>query len=63
MKGQRGSRIVLYSFFNLGARWGWWSTPRPSRFTPQERDPVQILQEAGWSSVPIEQIVYVINKK
>jgi len=25
-----------YSFFNLGARWGGWPTPRPSRFTPEE---------------------------
>jgi len=25
---------VLYSFFNLGARWGGWSTPRSGRFTP-----------------------------
>jgi hypothetical protein len=22
----------LYSFFNLGSRWGGWSTPRPRRF-------------------------------
>jgi hypothetical protein len=25
---------VQYSFFNLSARWGGWSTPRPGRFTP-----------------------------
>jgi len=23
-----------YTFFNLGARWGGWSTPRPGSFTP-----------------------------
>jgi hypothetical protein len=26
--------LQLYSFFNLGARWGGWLTPRPGRFTP-----------------------------
>jgi hypothetical protein len=26
---------------------GGWSTPRPGRFTPQETDPVPIVQEAG----------------
>jgi hypothetical protein len=33
-KAQRG-----YSFSNLGARWGGWSTPRPGRFTTG-KDPV-----------------------
>jgi hypothetical protein len=28
-----GVEVELYSFFNLGARWGGWSTPRPGRFT------------------------------
>jgi hypothetical protein len=29
-------KVQLYSFFNLGTRWGWvggWSMPRPDRFT------------------------------
>jgi hypothetical protein len=34
MKAQKGSRAIIYSFFNLGARLGWWSMPRPRRFTP-----------------------------
>jgi hypothetical protein len=34
MKAQRGSRGKLYSFFNLGARWGGWSRPCPGHFTP-----------------------------
>ena len=34
-----GVQVQLYSFFNLGARWGGWSTPRPGRFTPW-KDPV-----------------------
>ena len=35
-RGPRGGvDVKLYSFFNLGARWGgWW--PRPGRFTPGE---------------------------
>ena len=42
----------LYSFFNLGARWGGWSTPRPGRFTP-EKDPAPIVQTAGWVPGPV----------
>jgi len=38
--------VRLYSFFNLGARWGVWSTHRPGRFTSR-KDPVPIVQEAG----------------
>jgi hypothetical protein len=26
--------VLLYSFINLGVRWGGWSTPRPCRFAP-----------------------------
>jgi hypothetical protein len=29
-----GVEVKLYSFFNLGIRWGGWSTPRPGHFTP-----------------------------
>ena len=29
-----------------------WSTPRPGRFTPG-KDPVPIVQEAGWASGPV----------
>jgi hypothetical protein len=32
-KVRRGSRVMLYSFLNLGARWGGWSTPHPGLFT------------------------------
>jgi hypothetical protein len=42
-----------YSFFNLGARWGWAVsvTSRPL-FTPK-KDPVPIVQEAGWAPGPV----------
>ena len=37
-----GVEVERYSFFNLGARWGGWSTPRPSRFIPckETRNPL-----------------------
>ena len=41
-KAQRGADVQLYTSFNLGARWGGWSTPRPGRFTPG-KDPVRIV--------------------
>ena len=31
---------------------GGWPTPRPGRFTPQERDPIPSVQEAGWAPGP-----------
>ena len=39
-EAQRGLEVLLYTFFNLGARWGWvvHATPRP--LYPRERDPV-----------------------
>jgi hypothetical protein len=30
-----------------------WLAPRPGRFTPWERDPVPIVQEAGWAPGPV----------
>ena len=51
MKAQRGSRVTAV-FFNLDARWGGWSKPRPGRFTPGN-DPVSIVQKAGWASGPV----------
>ena len=38
---RRGVEVELYSFFNLGARWGRCSRPLPGRLTPGE-DPVPI---------------------
>ena len=47
---ERPTGEQTYSSFKLGARWGCgWSTSRPGRFTP-EKDPVCIVQEAGWAS-------------
>ena len=42
-KAQRGgAQVQQYSFFNFGARWSGWSTPRPGCFTPG-KDPVPIV--------------------
>ena len=42
IKARKGLEVYLYSFFNLGSRWGWVvnSTPRP--LYPWEKDPVPI---------------------
>jgi hypothetical protein len=43
MKAQRGVKVYLYYFFNLGARWGWVvnATLRPLYL--RERDGLPIL--------------------
>jgi len=43
-----GVDVSLYSFFNLGAKWGGWSTPRPGRFTPRKRKLLSVMQEGAW---------------
>jgi hypothetical protein len=52
MQARGGVGVQLNCFFNLGARWSGWSTPRPRRFT-QGRDRVPIVQEAGWAQGPV----------
>jgi hypothetical protein len=47
-----GVEVKPYSFFNLGAKYGGWSTPRPGLFTPG-KDPVPIVLEAGWDPRPV----------
>ena len=44
--------LELYSFFNLGARWGRRSTPHLGHLTPG-KDPIPIVQEAGWAPWPV----------
>ena len=51
-KPRRGLKAYLYSFFNRGARWGGWTTPRSGRFTPR-KDTVCIVQEAVWAPGPV----------
>jgi hypothetical protein len=47
-----GVEVELYPFFNLGARWGGRSTPRPARFNPG-KDPVTIVLQTGWAPGPV----------
>ena len=51
-KSQRGSRCIALLFLQP-QRYvsGGWSTPSPGRFNPG-KDPVPILQEAGWAPGP-----------
>jgi len=49
-----GVEVQFYSFFNLDATLGGWSTPRPGRFTPGK--PVPIVQEAGRASEPVGEV-------
>ena len=45
--------LKLYSSLNLGTLdGGAWPTPRPGRLYPG-KDPVPIVQEAGWTSEPV----------
>jgi hypothetical protein len=43
-----GVHLQLYFFFNLGARWSGWSTPRPGRFNPRGRPGIHC--RGGWVS-------------
>jgi hypothetical protein len=53
MKAQRGVEVYLYSFFNLGARWGWVVNATPWPLYPRERDPVPIIQEDVCAPGPV----------
>jgi hypothetical protein len=46
-KAQRWSRGIALTLDGGG-----WSVPRPSHFTPG-KDPVPIVQEAGWAPGPV----------
>ena len=52
--------VYLYSFFNLGARWGGWSTPRSGRLT-RGKDPVLNVEEARWAPWPVWTGAYAVN--
>ena len=55
-QGTRPRRVVnvqLYSFFNLNARWGGISTPRPGHFTPREICSTHCIRRLGGPQVPV----------
>ena len=47
----------FYSFFNLDARGGWVINATPRAVLSRERDPVPIVQEAGWAPGPVWTVV------
>jgi hypothetical protein len=47
MKAQPGVEILIYSFFNPGARWGWVVNATTWRLYPRKKDPISLFQEAG----------------
>ena len=46
MKAQRGSRKKIYSFFNVGDKWGEWPTLRLGHFFPGKRSGIH--RTGGW---------------
>ena len=44
-----GVEVYRYSFFNLGTRWGGWSTHRPGRFTPGKERGYPLYRRLGES--------------
>jgi hypothetical protein len=50
--GHQGPRGIAILILDLGARKGWVVSTTPGRFTPG-KDPVPILQEAGWGPGPV----------
>ena len=51
-KGPEAEYYCNHSFFNLSAKWGWVVKATPRRFIPR-KDPVPIVQEAGWAAAPV----------
>ena len=53
MHGHLKFKETCYSFFNLGARYGWVFKITLRPLYTRERDRQLILQEAGWFSGPV----------
>ena len=47
MTPRREVKVYFHSFFNLGAKWELVAKAKPWTLS-RERDPVRIVQEAGW---------------
>ena len=50
---QRVDRGIDLLFHDRGTRRGEWSEASPGRTLPSGKDPVPILQEAGWAPGPV----------
>jgi hypothetical protein len=45
--------VQLHCFFSLRARWVWMVNATPRPLYPRARDPVPIVQRAGWAPGPV----------
>ena len=52
-KLREGVEVQLYSSFNLDAGWWWVVNATPRSLYAQERDPLPVIQEAGWAPGPV----------
>jgi len=52
MKAQMGDTLIDLPIDNIGAGRGWAVNASLLPLYPRERDPVPILQKAGWNSKP-----------
>jgi len=50
---QRVGRGIALLFYDRGTRRGKWSAARPGRTLSPGKDPIPILQEAGWAPGPV----------
>jgi hypothetical protein len=53
MKTYGGVDVWIHIFLTSTLAGGKWSTSRLGKFTPKERAPVPIGQEAGWAPKPV----------
>jgi hypothetical protein len=51
-RSKEGLEVQFYSFFNLGAAWGWVVNDTPRLLTPG-KDLVPIEEDAGWAPGPV----------
>ena len=49
VKVYKANRGIVPLIPNISDRWGWVVDPTPRPLYPRERDPVSIVQEAGWA--------------
>jgi hypothetical protein len=52
-RSRRGVEVLLYSTFNLGAMWRQVVKVTPTPLYTLERDPLPIVQGAGWTPWPV----------
>jgi hypothetical protein len=53
MKAQRGVEVLHYSFLTSAQDVGEWSKCHAPAALPLGRDPVPVIQEAGWTTGPV----------